>query len=400
MNDFDQQLAARLKDRETQGLYRYRKVLESPQDSYITLGDRKYLSFCSNDYLGLANHPDVVQAFKNGLELYGAGSGASHLITGHSAAHHTLEEELAEFTGRSRALLFSSGYMANVGVISSLLGKSDRIFEDKLNHASLLDGGLFSGAKFQRYPHLDSARLENSLEKYKASAGRKLIVSDGVFSMDGDVAPLPALVEIAERNQAQLMIDDAHGFGCLGKQGGGLVEACQERGVEINQNNLPILVGTLGKAFGTAGAFVAGSEELIETLIQFCRPYIYTTAMAPAVAFATSCSLKILRKENWRREHLNAMILSFRERCKALGFSMTDSSTPIQTIIFGDVGATLKASRILEELGLIVSAIRPPTVPEGSARLRFTFSASHTEEQFQTLLNALEKIVPIANSEI
>lgn len=405
MSSFSRQLSSRLLERKEQSLYRHRKILNSPQSTEIIVEGKKLLSFCSNDYLGLANHPDVIVAFKNGLDLYGVGSGASHLITGHSAAHHELEEALAEFTGRSRALLFSSGYMANMGVITTLLGKKDYLFEDKLNHASLIEGGLFSGARFQRYPHLNTDSLSQQLEKANQREvedehkPRKLIISDGVFSMDGDVAPLEELIKLANKNDAQLMIDDAHGFGCLGKDGGGLVSSLQETGFEINESNLQILVGTLGKAFGTSGAFVAGSEELIETLIQFCRPYIYTTAMAPALAVASLCSLKILQKEHWRREHLNNMVVAFRKRCEELGFTLTNSQTPVQAIIFGKVETALKSSQVLEQQGIMVSAIRPPTVPMGSSRLRITLSAAHTEKQLSILLNALELIIPFAKSE-
>ena len=283
MKSFRQELQQGLEERKNNALLRQRHTLYTPQGTQIILDGEHVTSFCSNDYLGLADHPDVIQAFHQGLEKFGAGSGASHLVSGHLVPHKVLEEELAEFTGRSKALVFSSGYMANVGVLTTLLGKSDTVFEDRLNHASLLDGGLFSGASFKRYPHLDIPALEKKLANTSAS-GRKLIVSDGVFSMDGDIAPLPELVKCAEKNDSLLMIDDAHGFGVLGKKGGGSVEHWQENGVEINEDNLQILVGTFGKAFGASGAFVAGSDELIETHIQFCRPYIYTTAMSPAMA--------------------------------------------------------------------------------------------------------------------
>ena len=281
-----QRLSARLSERRTQNLLRQRRSVESPQQPALAVDGSKLLSFCSNDYLGLANHPDVVAAFKRGLDEYGAGSGASHLVTGHTKAHAALEEELAAFTGRSRALLFGSGFMANVGVLTTLLDDNDHVFEDKLNHASLLDGGRFSGASFRRYPHLDMARLGASLQAAEGD-GVSFVVSDGVFSMDGDLAPLGELLQTAERHNAVVMIDDAHGFGCLGATGGGIVELAQAQGVVVDEQRLPVLVGTLGKAFGTAGAFVVGSDDLIETLIQFCRPYIYTTALPAAVAVAT-----------------------------------------------------------------------------------------------------------------
>ncbi|MES2624102.1 MAG: 8-amino-7-oxononanoate synthase [Pseudomonadota bacterium] len=393
VNSFRSGLAKRLQERKDEHLYRTRRVLMSAQAPVVMTGDQTCVSFCSNDYLGLATHPEVVAAFKNGLDLYGAGSGGSHLVTGHNTAHHALEEELAAFTGRSRALVFSSGYMANVGVISCLVGKQDYVFEDRLNHASLLDGGLFSGARFNRYPHGDMNRL-SALLKNSSGDHLRLIVSDGVFSMDGDVAPLANLLDLAEQHDALVMIDDAHGFGTLGSQGGGLAEAVREQGHVVDENRLPILIGTFGKAFGTAGAFVAGSDELIETLIQFCRPYIYTTAMPPAVAEATRCSLRLIQNDSWRREHLQKLIMMFRKKCSELGLALTDSITPVQGLLLGSADTALQISRQLESRGLLVTAIRPPTVPQGTARLRITFSATHTIEQLQRLLDALEELAP------
>ena len=266
---------------------------------------RRYLSFCSNDYLGLANHPLVVKALQDGAARYGAGSGASHLISGHSAAHHALEEDLAEFTQRPRALLFSTGYMANLGVIGALAGARDTVYEDRLNHASLIDAAVLSRAKLRRYPHGDINVLRNDLVRTDTFT---LIASDGVFSMDGDLAPVAALAEQACAHNATLMIDDAHGLGVLGKTGGGTLEH-----LGLNVDDVPILMGTLGKAFGTFGAFVAGSEELVETLIQQARSYIYTTALPPAIAEATRMSLKLAQSESWRREHLLSLVVRFRK---------------------------------------------------------------------------------------
>lgn len=398
MKSFSQYLQESLADRQSQGLYRYRKTLASAQGTEVRVNGKTLINFCSNDYLGLANHPEVITACKRGLDHYGAGSGASHLVVGHSHAHHALEEELADLTGRSRALLFSSGYMANLGVLTSLANKNDCIFEDKLNHASLLDGGLFSGAVFKRFPHLDTDQLASLLNKH-SEYEKRFIVSDGVFSMDGDCADLPSLINLAEESHSQLMIDDAHGFGVLGKNGGGLVEYFCEQGYAINENNLPILIGTLGKAFGTQGAFVAGNDALIDYLIQYCRPYIYTTAISPALAEATRTSLQLIQRENWRREHLQALITAFRTHCHSLGYLLTDSMTPIQGLILGESEKSLQASRLLEEEGLFVTAIRPPTVPQGTARLRITFSAGHTQEQVDLLLTALEKIQPLLYQE-
>ncbi len=383
-----QRLSARLTERRTQNLLRQRRSVESPQQPALAVDGSKLLSFCSNDYLGLANHPDVVAAFKRGLDEYGAGSGASHLVTGHTKAHAALEEELAAFTGRSRALLFGSGFMANVGVLTTLLDDNDHVFEDKLNHASLLDGGRFSGASFRRYPHLDMARLGASLQAAEGD-GVSFVVSDGVFSMDGDLAPLGELLQTAERHNAVVMIDDAHGFGCLGATGGGIVELAQAQGVVVDEQRLPVLVGTLGKAFGTAGAFVVGSDNLIETLIQFCRPYIYTTALPAAVAVATRTSLRLAQQDSWRREHLLALVQRFRRGAGELGLRLLDSPTQIQALLLGTPERALAASRQLEAQGILVTAIRPPTVPPGTARLRITFSAAHTEQQVDMLLAAL-----------
>lgn len=379
-------LTAELENIKQQNLYRSRRVIDSAQATKLVIDGKKVLNFCSNDYLGLANHPKVIAAFKKAADSYGVGSGSAHLICGHSTAHQALEEELATFTGRDRALLFSTGYMANLGVISALLDKNDLVLEDKLNHASLLDGGLFSGAVFKRYLHGNSENLQ--IKMMGSNAKKTLIVSDGVFSMDGDLAPLPELIKVARQGQAGLMIDDAHGLGVLGNTGGGVVEhfACCP-------NDVPILVGTLGKAFGTAGAFVSGSDELIETLIQKARTYIYTTAMPAAIAEATRASLQLVISENWRREKLTALVTQFRTGAAQLGLTLMDSTTPIQPLLIGDSEQAIKLSQQLLESGFWVSAIRPPTVPQGKARLRVTFSASHQPEEVDLLLSTLEKIV-------
>jgi len=341
------------------------------------------LSFCSNDYLGLAAHPEVIAALQHGAEQYGVGSGAAHLVIGHSSAHHALEEELADFTCRPRALLFSTGYMANIGVITALLGRGDTVFEDRLNHASLIDGGILSRARLKRYTHADASHLTDQLG---GAQGEKLIVTDGVFSMDGDIAPLTDLANAASQHDAWLMVDDAHGLGVLGKQGGGSLPH-----LGLTQDDVPILMGTLGKAFGTFGAFVAGSEELIETLIQQARSYIYTTALPPAVAEATRASLRLVRKDEWRRERLQKLVQRFRSGAQQLGLPLMDSITPIQPLLAGSAEQALAWSQQLEAQGILVSAIRPPTVPEGSARLRITFSAIHQDEHIDRLLDALDK---------
>jgi len=376
-------LAAELARLRTEHLYRSRVVVDGPQGAEIVVDGTRYLSFCSNDYLGLAGHARVIAALKEGAELYGAGSGASHLVTGHQRPHHALEEALAAFTGRPRALLFSSGYMATLGTVAALAGRGDLLWEDRLNHASLLDAGLLSGARLQRYPHADTVTLQQRLGEY---TGRHImLITDGVFSMDGDVAPLPRLAEIAQRHEAWLMVDDAHGLGVLGAGGRGTLEH-----FALNDKAAPILIGTLGKAFGTFGAFVAGSEELIEYLIQRARPYVYTTALPPAVAHATLASLRTLEEEGWRREHLHHLIARFRRGAEQLGMEMLPSATPIQPLLVGESEQVLALSAALRQRGIYVGAIRPPTVPQGTARLRITLSAAHSEVDIDRLLAALE----------
>ena len=374
-------LAAALAERRQQQRYRQRLEQQAPAGREAVVNGQRLINFCGNDYLGLANHPQLLAAFKKAADEFGVGSGASHLVCGHSHYHHALEEQLAAFCGRPRALLFSTGYMANLGVIQALVGKGDAVFEDRLNHASLIDGGLASGARFRRYQHADVSSLASQLAD--SDAHRKLVVTDGVFSMDGDVAPLAALADVCEQHQAWLMVDDAHGFGVLGKQGGGCVA---DQGM---QSRVPVLVGTLGKAFGTFGAFVAGSDELIETLIQFARPYIYTTALPPAVAAATLASLALLQEENWRREKLRSLIARFRDGAAQRGFQLMDSATPIQPLLIGEDGEALALSQRLRERGFLISAIRPPTVPEGTARLRITLSAAHEPDDIDRLIEAL-----------
>jgi 8-amino-7-oxononanoate synthase len=367
-------------------LYRRRRIVQEwPQDSEgvvaLVEGSRRTV-FCSNDYLGLAHHPRVIAALGDAAARYGAGSGASHLVTGHCAEHHALEEELAAFTGRERALLFSTGYMANIGVASALVGRTDQVLEDRLNHASLLDAGLLSGARFSRYAHCDSAALEARLAE--SESGAALVMTDGVFSMDGDIAPLDSLARIAQAKRAWLMVDDAHGIGVLGRSGRGTIE---HFGLDARQ--VPILMGTLGKAFGTFGAFVAGTEDLIEYLIQRSRTHIYTTALPPGIAGATRTALRLIEEESWRRDRLNANVTRFRSLAGGAGIDLTDSQTPIQPIVLGTAARALAVSEALWERGFWVTAIRPPTVPEGTARLRITFSAAHREAQIDGLVEAL-----------
>ncbi|MET0064430.1 MAG: 8-amino-7-oxononanoate synthase [Candidatus Thiodiazotropha endolucinida] len=378
-------LAEALQKRRHDGLYRSRRVVSTAQQPELVVDGKRVIAFCSNDYLGLANHPEVVEAMQRAAGNYGVGSGAAHLITGHSNSHHRLEEALAEYTGRSRALLFSTGYMANIGVISALLKQGDRLFGDRLNHASLLDAGQLTRARMQRYRHADPESLCSQLKG--GEEGQALIATDGVFSMDGDLAPLPSLVELARRHQAWLMVDDAHGLGVLGEEGGGVLSH-----FDLDSDDVPILMGTLGKGFGTYGAFVAGSEELIETLIQHARSYIYTTAPPAALAEATLVSLRLARQETWRRERLQDLIARFRQSVRQIGLPLLDSMTPIQPILAGSSQQAVTWSRLLEKQGVLVSAIRPPTVPDGSARLRITLSANHTDRQLDRLLDALSTL--------
>ncbi len=372
-----------LAQRQQTSLYRLRQIHDSPQTPFLTIDGQQYLSFCSNDYLGLANHPKIKADLQAAIETYGVGSGASHLVNGHTTAHHTLEEALAQFTQRESALVFSTGYMANLGVLTGLLGRQDAIFLDKLNHASLIDAALLSRAKLYRYPHNDMQALEQLLAKSKAV--HKMIVTDGVFSMDGNVANLPVICELAAHYQAWVMVDDAHGLGVIGETGGGSLEM-----YKLTEKDVPILIGTLGKAFGVFGAFVAGSRLLIDALIQTARTYIYTTALPPALAVALQTSLLLAKQEPWRRKHLNELIHYFRTEAKKRNIVLTDSITPIQPIILGSSEKALQVSRALHNQNIWVTAIRPPTVPVDSARLRITFSASHQYQHINELLAKLE----------
>lgn len=375
-------LAPALQALKERHLYRSRRVIDGPQGASVQIDGKRYFNFCSNDYLGFANHPDLIRAMQRGAEHYGTGSGSAHLVCGHSAAHHGLEEELADFTGRERALLFSTGYMANVGVISALLGRGDRVFEDRLNHASLIDGGLLSGAKFQRYPHADVAALAQKISSTESN--RQLIVTDGVFSMDGDLAPLLDLAALAEDKSCGLMVDDAHGFGVLGRTGGGLVQH-----LNLSSGQVPILVGTFGKALGTFGAFVAGDDALIESVIQKARAYIYTTAPPPAVVEATRASLRLCQRASEQREKLQQLILQFRTGAEQLGLSLMPSQTPIQPLLVPGNEQVLAASEQLLQQRILVSAIRSPTVPKGQERLRITLTAAHQPEHVECLLDVL-----------
>ncbi|GAB1256511.1 8-amino-7-oxononanoate synthase [Aurantivibrio plasticivorans] len=381
-----------LAERKAQRLYRARKVLTSPQGSNVQVDGRQLINFCSNDYLGLANDPRVIQALTQGAARWGVGSGASHLICGHSSPHHQLEEALAEFTGREAALLFSSGYSANMAAINGLVSIGDQVYQDRLNHASLLDGGWISRADCHWFEHADMASLDEQLsvrqvaQPQPQSQALSLVVSDGVFSMDGDVCPTQGLADVAANHGAVLMIDDAHGIGCTGNQGTGTIDPSRFSSAEV-----PILMGTLGKAFGTAGAFIAGDAELIDYLIQKARNYIYSTAMPAAIAYASLTSLELVKHEAWRRENLSELIGYFRECAAAASIPLGDSNTAIQPIMIGKAETALLLSDYLSELGLWVSAIRPPTVPQHTSRLRITITASHTRKHIEQLVEVLAR---------
>lgn len=374
-------LRTELDELEAGGLARRRLVLESPQGARVVVGGRQYLAFCSNDYLGLANHPDLVAAVGAGAERFGAGAGASHLITGHHAEHQALEQELAQFVGLPAALAFSTGYMANLGVVSALTDRGAEIFADRLNHASLNDAAILSRARLVRYPHLDLEALEHRLANSRAR--RRLVITDAVFSMDGDLAPLPELAQICERHGAWLLVDDAHGFGVLGESGRGSLSHFQLRSPRI------IYMATLGKAAGVFGAFVAGEIDLVEYLSQRARTYVYTTATPPFLAHALRRSLGLIRREEWRRQRLQELVAGLKAGLQSLPWKLLPSDTPIQPLLIGGSREAVGVSEALRERGILVPAIRPPTVARGAARLRISLSASHAVGDVQALVGAL-----------
>ncbi|MDP2828945.1 MAG: 8-amino-7-oxononanoate synthase [Sulfuricellaceae bacterium] len=377
-------LSASLQKRNEQGLLRQRRLLESPQGARVRVDGVDLLSFCSNDYLGLANHPALIHAACEGAEKWGVGAGASHLVTGHTQAHHDLEPALARFVGLPAALLFSTGYMANLGIVTALLGRHDAIFADKLNHASLNDAAQLSRARLHRYPHGSLAALEQVLSESKAA--HKLVISDAVFSMDGDIAPAPALLALCEKYNAWLLLDDAHGFGVLGANGKGVLEhfACHSPRI--------IYMATLGKAAGVAGAFVAGDQTLIDYLVQHARSYVYTTAAPPLQACALQASLGLIAEEGWRRDRLKQWVTRLQDGLNLHNWHLMPSSTPIQPLVIGTSLDVVKLSERLLSTGILVPAIRPPTVPQGTARLRISLSAAHVEEDIDQLIVALNRL--------
>ncbi|HJP99357.1 MAG TPA: 8-amino-7-oxononanoate synthase [Rhodanobacteraceae bacterium] len=380
-----QSLAARVAERERAGLLRRARTVDTVHGMCVAIDGRELTNFCSNDYLGLAQDPRLTKALQQAANECGVGSTAAHLVCGHRREHAWLEEALCEWTGRDAAILFSSGWLANFGAMQALLERDSVCVQDKLNHASLLDAARLAGATLKRYPHNE---VEGAARQLATAEGKPaMVATDGVFSMDGDVAPLKALAATGRAHGALLLLDDAHGLGVRGAHGAGSVD---EAG--LRQDDVPVLMATLGKALGCMGAFVAGSRGLIEGLTQFARTFVYTTAMPPALA-ATACgAVRIARTEDWRREKLRALIARFRVGAMQLGLPLADSETAIQPIVLGNAAITVAASRSLEDQGLLVTAIRPPTVPAGKARLRVTLSAAHEEHDVDRLLDALSSL--------
>ena len=385
------ELGAVLADLDERGLRRQRRTVRrlTHDTAEIELNGRPCIDFCSNDYLGLAAHPRVVLALVEAAREHGVGARASHLITGHQHEHDALEEELAAFTGRERALLFSTGYMANLGLATALVPKGGLVVGDALNHASLIDAGRIARATLDWYAHADAVALEGKLAARTQDAA--LVLTDGVFSMDGDLAPLPALAAACGRHGAFLAVDDAHGFGVLGATGGGTLEH-----FGLTPREVPVLVGTLGKAFGSFGAFVAGDSNLIETLVQRARTYIYTTALPVAVAAATRAALEVSVAESWRRVRVLALTQRFRRLAAEAGLPLGPSVTPIQPLLLGGAEDSVEASRKVLERGYFVAAIRPPTVPAGTSRLRVALSAAHRDADVEGLVGALAECIPRA----
>jgi 8-amino-7-oxononanoate synthase len=377
------QLKKELSERAEAGLQRQRRLLQSPQKAHIVANGERLLSFSSNDYLGLANHPELIAAFQSAAVEAGVGGGASHLVTGHHEFHHEAEQALVDFIGVPAGLLFSTGYMANMGVISALMGRDDAIFADKLNHASLNDAARLSRATLHRYAHQNLAQLEKLLKQ--STAKRKLVVVDAVFSMDGDFAPVPELLSLCEQYDAYLLLDDAHGFGVLGKQGRGILNYFNV------QSSRVIYMATLGKAAGVAGAFVGADATIIDYLIQSAKTYIYTTASPPALAAALVKSVELMRTDAERQQHLQSLIHLFKSELKLKKWQLMPSITAIQPILVGSNQAALNLSEFLLSRGILVPAIRPPTVPKNTARLRVSISAGHTVEDIHQLMNALHE---------
>ena len=378
-----EQLKVELAERAQAGLKRKRRLLKSPQSAYLVADGQRLLSFASNDYLGLANHPELISALQNGASKAGVGGGASHLITGHHQFHHDAEQALASFVGLPAGLLFSTGYMANMGVVAALLGRNDAIFADKLNHASLNDAAVLARAALNRYAHQDLAQLEKMLAA--SNAPRKLVIVDAVFSMDGDIAPVPELLSLCEKYDAYLLLDDAHGFGVLGEQGRGILNHFNMASPRI------IYMATLGKAAGVAGAFIAGDTTIIEYLIQSAKTYIYTTASPPALAAALVAAVNVMQKDEERHQHLRELIVYFKENLSLKKWQLMPSDTAIQPVVVGINEAAMSLSEYLLTRAILVPAIRPPTVPKKTARLRISLSAAHQLDDVKLLIQYLHE---------
>lgn len=370
-----------LDQRKADGLLRQRRLLDSPQAEHIVANDQHFLSFCSNDYLGLANHPDLIAAMQHAAQESGVGSGASNLITGHHRYHDQLEKQLAQFVELPAALLFSTGYMANIGVIGALMGRNDAVFADKLNHACLNDGAYFSLAAFHRFPHNDVAALEKLLKA--STAKHKLIAADAVFSMDGDIAPIPAYLALCEQYDAYLYVDDAHGFGVLGEHGKGSLSHFKLKSPRI------IMMATLGKAAGVAGAFVAGEQVVIDYLIQKANSYVYSTPAPPALSATLAASVRLIEQGDDLRAHLRSLITYLKQNLHTKKWQLLPSDTAVQPLVVGDNHEALALSEYLQTQGILVPAIRPPTVPVGTSRLRISLSASHTLDDIKRLIEAI-----------
>ena len=378
-------------DRKADNLWRNLRAIESSPGRTIDVGGKSLLNFCSNNYLSLAGHPDLIASAQAATQKYGVSTTASHLIVGHTEIHQRLEEKIAQFIGAEKAILFSTGYMANLAVPTTFLGRNDLLVQDRLNHASIIDAAKMSDAKLRRYHHTDAAAASAILAAGESddAIGRKMLVTDGVFSMDGDLAPLDALHRSCKDHNAVLVVDDAHGFGVVGPGGRGSLSS-----FDLQPNGNILMLGTLSKAVGSFGAFVAGDAVYIDTLIQHARPFIYTTALPAAAAAASLAAIGLFESEAWRREKLNENIRCFRKLADAAGVVLTDSTTPIQPIVVGDSAAALKISEHLKESGIMAIAIRPPTVPVGQARIRITLMTDHTDADIEKLVTALVAASP------
>ncbi|MEI8118186.1 MAG: 8-amino-7-oxononanoate synthase [Methylophilaceae bacterium] len=372
-----------LDQRKVDGLLRQRRLLDSPQAEHIVANNQHFLSFCSNDYLGLANHPDLIATMQSAAQASGVGSGASNLITGHHRYHDNLEKQLAKFVQMPAALLFSTGYMANIGVISALMGRNDAVFADKLNHACLNDGAFLSRAAFHRFPHNDVTALEALLKT--STAKHKLIAADAVFSMDGDMAPLPEYLSLCEKYDAYLYVDDAHGFGVLGEHGQGTLNHFKLKSPRI------IMMATLGKAAGVAGAFVAGEQVVIDYLIQKANSYVYSTPAPPALSATLSASVNLIEQGDHLRSHLRTLIAYLKDNLNCRKWQLMPSDTAVQPLVVGGNHEALALSEYLQSCGVLVPAIRPPTVPVGTSRLRISLSAAHSIEDIQKLIKVLHQ---------